>query len=226
MIIRDMPVFTPPEFDDGFTQRHGRFLYRPMLWRQRDDLKAAVKDGRGALYQVLRPPWILGTFDQIKSDQDHSSVDEERSLILKILGYSSAQEAADYCELRDGISFFHENPGMACVSCDVCHEIIIDIDRGVPYIPTGGSSPVPRPSKVNVPCDSGRSCPKGHWSKPKGFSKLCESVWRHYWMMKAAGKQAPDCPIIHRNWALIDWVISGKRANLNPMAVGSARRSP
>lgn len=213
--------FIPPEFDDGFTRVHPRWMIRPMLHHQRAQLVLHVGTVREefSVEEVLRPPWLVDTWRP--TDQ---YTDSANNLLAKnILGYTSAQEAADYRELYGGISFFHDNPGMACLSCKVCHEIIIDIDKGVPYIPTGGSEPIPRPPHVNVPCDAGRTCPKGHWSKPKGFSKLCESVWRHYWMMKAAGKQAPDCPIIHRNWALIDWIISGKRANLNPMAVGSAR---
>jgi hypothetical protein len=210
----------PPEFDDGFTAFDGRVAIRPMLHMQKLCLKRWA--GEGGLTSVeireatLLPPWMVRLMGPISDE-----VEEEVS--KRILSYSSAQEAADYCELRDGFSFFHDNPGMACMPCKVCHEIIVDIDKGVPYIPTGGSEPIPRPTNINVPCDAGRQCPKGHWSKPKGFSKLCESVWRHYWFMKAAGKAAPDCPIIHRNWALIDWIISGKRANLNPMAVGSTR---
>jgi hypothetical protein len=216
-----MSWFIPPEFDDGFSTFEGTVATRPMLHMQKLCLKRWAGEGGLTSQELreatLRPPWLV--FARRPADHYLTEVLEEIS--KKILSYTSAQEAADYRELLTGISFFHDNPGMACMPCKVCHEIIVDIDKGVPYIPIGGSDPVPRPPHLNVPCDAGRKCPKGHWSKPKGFSKLCESVWRHYWMMKAAGKQAPDCPIIHRNWALIDWIISGKRANLNPMAVGS-----
>lgn len=213
-----MSWFIPPEFDDGFTVTVDGFSTRPMLYRQRSSYLAVVnKYQRAMLGRVLVRPWL------VDSEDCPQAVDESvlAAVVQRIVSYSSAQEAADYCELRDGFSLFFEHPGMACMSCKVCHEIIVDIDKGVPHIPTGGSEPVYRPPGINVPCDAGRTCPKGHWSKPKGFSKLCEQVWRHYWMMKAAGKPAPDCPIIHRNWALIDWIIGGKRANLNPMAAGS-----
>lgn len=216
-----MSCFIPPEFDDGFTAFDGTLATRPMLHSQKMCLKKWAGEGGLSSADIreatLTPPWLV----LARRPVDHYTTETQEEASKKILGYSSAQEAADYCELRDGFSLFFEHPGMACMSCKVCHEIIVDIDKGVPYIPTGGSEPVHRPPGINVPCDAGRTCPKGHWSNPKRFSKLCESVWRHYWMMQAAGKPAPDCPIIHRNWALIDWIIGGKRANLNPMAVGS-----
>lgn len=217
-----MSWFIPPEFDDGFTRRHEKFLFRPMLWEHRQMLKRAVEAGEAQPTDAISVPWLVPTsiLDRLLDWQTESGL---AVLAKQILSYSSEQEAKDFLELRHGFTLLAEKPFMATMSCDICKEYIVDIDTGMLHFAAGSKVPSVRAAAIPTPCDSGRTCPRGHWSEPKGFTKLCESVWKHYWFMKAAGKPAPDCPIIHRNWALIEWIIRGRDPKLNPMAAGTDR---
>jgi hypothetical protein len=206
----------PPDYDDGFCRVVAGVLIRPMLYEQK---KQYGEDTSRYLDEAFAPPYVLFP------ERHQSMLHGERQVILKqVMSYRSDQESADWREIQSAIGLQVTNPGLLKISCDTCKEFIVDVEQGKMYKPPGCPSNIARQPGVPVPCDAGRECAKGHWSRPVTFGTLPQKVWGHYWRMKSARRPAPACPIIMRNWAFMEWLINGRAAELDPMAVGTARR--
>lgn len=132
-----------------------------------------------------------------------------------IVGYSAENERKDFESLQRDFILLVEHPRFATLSCDDCKKWWIDPKTGS-YI-TDGADKVPRPLTLLPACETeGLSCPKGHHLNPDGVRPLSKAVWRHYWQYRTVGLVLP-CPIVARNWALLDWIVKhGRAVHLNP----------
>jgi len=206
----------PPDYDDGFCRVVAGVLIRPMLYEQKEQFRQARSEEY--IGETFAPPYVLFP------ERHQAMLEHERQYVLReVLSYSSEQEVSDWKEIQAAIGLQLTNPGLLRISCDTCRTHIVDVDLGKMYRPPGCSSNIARQPGVPVPCDSGKECAKGHWSRPVTFGTLPQKVWGHYWKMKSARRPAPPCPIIMRNWAYMEWLINGRAAEFNPMVAGAAR---
>lgn len=201
----------PAEWDDGFTHEGERgILYRPLLREQRRQLKEMTtgsdSDLQSAIPALFSPPRYWGPpIDEL--------VPATRQWFTRKIISDFRTEDADFRSIDDTITMLVQHPGLSRLSCNDCRRFATNHETGEVLFQQDG-----QPISRNLPalCETTVGCPKGHWNNPKGASTLGLKVWKHYWLMRAVG-QTFNCPIIARNWALIDWVVRyGRRPEFNP----------
>mgnify|MGYP000320028745 CR=1 FL=1 len=198
----------PVEWDDGFTHEGEQgILFRPLLREQRKQIKD-MEDGDllSFLPALFSPPRYWGP------PLETLSPASRQWFTRRILG-DFREENDAFKQLDETVTMIVQHPGLVKLSCDDCRKFATDHKTGEVLHQQDG-----QPIRRMLPplCDTSVGCPKGHWKDQKGTSTLGLKVWRHYWLMRAVG-QTYTCPIVARNWALIDWIVRyGRRAEFNP----------
>lgn len=201
----------PFEWDDGFTiEMPDGILVRPLTSDQADQVFRASASQQKA--------WVDRTMFKAPNywgPPAESLPEEVRLSITNLMFPSKTIENLQLREIHQTLILIAEHPGLLSLSCDDCRQFATNHETGeVMHLPNG--QPQKRPSVIPVPCETPKGCPKGHWRNQSGLSKLGVKVWEHYWAMQAIGV-SPKCPIIARNWALINWVVKyGRRPEFNP----------
>ena len=206
----------PAGWDDGFSYEiTPSITVRPMLgprrkqWAAYQKYRAGAGDKKGkeaGISVLFKAPNYFGPA------REELPPDIVGRIAQTITGYSAENEKGDFQRLEAGFVLAHEHPHFARLSCETCKALLVDSTTGK-VLP----GPQPRPVTMPILCECpGMTCPKVHHAKPIVFDELCAKVWRHYWESKASG-QTFSCPIIQRNWALIEWIVNyGRAVQLDP----------
>jgi len=185
--------------DDGYTFHYKDFFFRPLARFGREVAKEHFDRrnwaGLGAF--LWNPPHFIG------SDED---IDEEdqKYIFSVMMDYDTE---SNFRNLERGVSLILRNPRLAMRTCAACKKWWFDHDTGL--VSRNENGLLLRPAGTVLPCETREGCEKGHFDNPLELNSVNSLVWQHYREWKAVGltDEAKSCPIVRRNWAIIDRLV-------------------
>ena len=197
----------PPELDDGFTVEVFEGVYARKALHE--DKPRIVADPLSA----FRPPFVFGQSD------------EQEQLARYVLSLSVQEERRMFQRLADTVSLQVQNPGMLALRCSDCLKYCVDHETGEVQIDAVGRHKL-KPPGIQVPCESGFGCVKGHHTNPiSANDNPFMLTWRHWWRYKGVSTPLDTCSTYLRNRSLLSWIVDyGRHRRFDPFVGNNASR--